>query len=89
MYFLSLSLQAVIMDLVRETPIITGVEGKNICNKTFCAPNPCMNGGSCSLNDQSQGGYQCSCPDGYTGKNCDQDVEECAESECQNYSPLI
>ena len=33
-----------------------------------CASNPCMNGGRCV---QSGTAYSCTCPDGFTGLNCE------------------
>ena len=32
-----------------------------------CAINPCENGGTCQ---DSANGYNCTCPSGYSGKNC-------------------
>ena len=74
-------MQSTINDLTRQTTLITGVEGSNICDVSACLPTPCQNRGTCSLNDRSLGGYECSCADGYTGTNCAQDVPECAEGE--------
>ncbi len=42
-----------------------------------CDPDPCQNGSVCVPVDDS---YQCQCPDGYEGQNCDQDIDECATS---------
>ncbi|XP_019641326.1 PREDICTED: fibropellin-1-like [Branchiostoma belcheri] len=46
-----------------------------------CLNHPCLNGGQCSdLTD----GYQCICQTGWTGQNCETDVDECASNPCQN-----
>ena len=41
---------------------------------------PCENGGECFELDG--GDYICQCPSGLTGRNCQQDIEECASSPC-------
>lgn len=33
-----------------------------------CEPNPCKNSGTCK---DEINGYLCTCPDGYTGTNCE------------------
>ena len=35
-----------------------------------CSPNPCHNGGTCAWEGQDES-YTCSCPEDYTGQNCD------------------
>ena len=40
-----------------------------------CAADPCANGAVCVPVD---GGYECQCPTGYEGTDCDQDIDECA-----------
>nr|CAD7590975.1 unnamed protein product [Timema genevievae] len=39
-----------------------------------CFSRPCMNGGTCS---DSFNQYFCSCPLGYSGDNCEHDIEQC------------
>ena len=34
---------------------------------SLCNPNPCQNGGLCSIN-KKKNRYQCFCPEGFTGK---------------------
>uniref|UniRef100_A0A3B4A1K6 EGF-like domain-containing protein n=1 Tax=Periophthalmus magnuspinnatus TaxID=409849 RepID=A0A3B4A1K6_9GOBI len=42
-----------------------------------CASGPCQNGGSCvDLIDK----FACFCPDGYTGKTCEIDIDVCVEA---------
>ena len=38
-------------------------------DNTACTPNPCKNGGTCSL--KSGGGYDCDCTFYYGGTDCD------------------
>ncbi|XP_018403914.1 PREDICTED: uncharacterized protein LOC108780637 [Cyphomyrmex costatus] len=46
------------------------------CNKPTC-PTPCLNGGTCISPDK------CTCPKGYTGNQCQTDVDECViEKPC-------
>ncbi|WP_437497765.1 calcium-binding EGF-like domain-containing protein [Sorangium sp. So ce1099] len=46
-----------------------------------CAAAPCQNGGICTADGAS---YVCACAPGWTGDNCDVDVDECASSPCVN-----
>lgn len=59
---------------------MTGVQGDNICEETPCLPNPCKNRGVCSISD-TQGGYVCTCKNGYSGENCNEDQDECADGK--------
>jgi hypothetical protein len=36
------------------------------CVSDKCVQNPCQNGGECAL-DNSDSGFHCNCPDGFTG----------------------
>ncbi|XP_070180749.1 fibropellin-3-like [Littorina saxatilis] len=46
-----------------------------------CDSGPCQNGGSC---EDLVSTYTCHCLAGYTGDNCQTDIDECASSPCQN-----
>lgn len=47
-----------------------------------CATNPCANGARCT---NSNNHYNCSCPPGYQGKNCRNDIDECRKpGKCLN-----
>ena len=46
-----------------------------------CDPNPCSNGGNCT--DQLNA-YLCSCETGYTGTDCEMEVDECDSDPCLN-----
>lgn len=43
-----------------------------------CKKNPCKNGGRCI---NSQGSYTCICQPGYSGHNCQTDIDDCTPSE--------
>ncbi|ALC38030.1 wry [Drosophila busckii] len=51
-----------------------------------CNPSPCTNNGICV--DLSQGhegnSYQCLCPYGYAGKNCQYESDPCNPADCMN-----
>ncbi|XP_043966920.1 versican core protein-like [Gambusia affinis] len=46
-----------------------------------CKENICLNGGSCF---KSGGIYSCSCSPGYTGHQCEMDIDECQSNPCRN-----
>jgi len=57
-----------------------------------CASQPCLNGGQCSQVDVTS--YQCQCPAGFDGKNCELDARICQtqqpcgttpENRCQSF----
>uniref|UniRef100_A0A3B4AZ78 Neurocan b n=1 Tax=Periophthalmus magnuspinnatus TaxID=409849 RepID=A0A3B4AZ78_9GOBI len=46
-----------------------------------CVTNPCLHGGKCL----PQGtGYSCYCSQGFTGENCEIDVDDCQSEPCEN-----
>ena len=47
---------------------------KTLMDLDECASNPCKNGAKCL---DLFGGYVCQCTDGWTSKDCDQDIDEC------------
>ncbi|XP_038052310.1 neurogenic locus notch homolog protein 2-like [Patiria miniata] len=46
-----------------------------------CDPNPCMNGGSCQDGTNS---YVCTCVEGFTGNECEIDIDDCDPDPCMN-----
>ena len=51
----------------------------NDCEITPCTTDPCLNGGTCSING---GTYVCACTDGFIGSNCQ--ITPCSVEPCQN-----
>ena len=51
-----------------------------------CYSDPCMNGGICiATNTIDLEQYECRCPLGYTGVNCEMQIDYCAINDpCQN-----
>ena len=43
--------------------------------------NPCQNHGTCQ---NTEGGYECICVNGFIGKNCEENKDDCAGSPCLN-----
>lgn len=43
-----------------------------------CVKSPCRHGASCQ---NTNGGYRCHCQAGYTGRNCETDIDDCRPSE--------
>ncbi|XP_065555791.1 neurocan core protein isoform X1 [Lathamus discolor] len=51
-----------------------------------CQNNPCLHGGTCRANGSVCG---CSCAPGFTGENCEIDIDDCLSSPCQNGGTCI
>lgn len=48
---------------------------------------PCQNGATCA--NSGTGSYQCTCPQGYNGMTCDQEINECLSNPCQLGSTCV
>uniref|UniRef100_H3AD23 Sushi, von Willebrand factor type A, EGF and pentraxin domain containing 1 n=1 Tax=Latimeria chalumnae TaxID=7897 RepID=H3AD23_LATCH len=51
-----------------------------------CFVNPCQNNGTC---EKIGTGYFCICQSGFTGSNCEVDIDECGSGPCQNNALCI
>ncbi|XP_077294569.1 delta and Notch-like EGF repeat containing weary [Arctopsyche grandis] len=69
-----------------ECQCCPGFVGPHCEEQDACFPSPCTNNGICVDISQGHEGvtYQCLCPYGYTGKNCQEEVDPCSSSPCQN-----
>ncbi|KAG5266890.1 hypothetical protein AALO_G00237430 [Alosa alosa] len=59
--------------------------GGQLCDKdlnTCATRQPCQNGGTCSNTGPDK--YQCSCPEGYSGVNCERAEHACLSNPCSN-----
>ncbi|XP_063224864.1 protein crumbs isoform X2 [Bacillus rossius redtenbacheri] len=53
-----------------------------------CENNPCLHNGTCRTSALS-GSYECSCVPGFTGANCETNIDECASNPCENGGTCI
>lgn len=69
-----------------EQPILfTGLNCESRTQK-FCFSHPCANNGTCHENETA---YECNCTYGFTGKNCNTEVNQCLAMSCENNSTCI
>jgi hypothetical protein len=52
----------------------------------YCSSNPCQHGSTC-INGNN--GYVCTCAPGFSGYNCETDINECGSQPCQNGGTCI
>lgn len=48
-----------------------------------CVKSPCRNGASCQ---NTNGSYRCACRTGFSGRNCDTDIDDCKPSKSRGCS---
>lgn len=63
-----------------SSPYLTPVTGLLCHLDDACISNPCHKGALCDTNPLN-GQYICTCPQGYKGSDCTEDVDECAMGE--------
>ncbi|XP_028405966.1 neurogenic locus notch homolog protein 1-like isoform X2 [Dendronephthya gigantea] len=60
---------------------------------SICVPNPCKNGGFCSITGTSTGNYTCSCASGWKGSTCVEKIDNWGNSIgptiCQSVNPCM
>nr|XP_034322568.1 fibropellin-1 [Crassostrea gigas] len=61
-----------------------------LCTNTPCNPNPCINGGTCDGSSPPSGSkYVCTCPTGFSGDRCENAINPCDGSGCQNDATCV
>ncbi|WAQ94324.1 NOTCH-like protein [Mya arenaria] len=54
-----------------------------------CASNPCLNNGTCEVTNIFYVTYVCTCPPGFTGTNCQININECLSNKCAEYATCV
>lgn len=67
-------------------PGYSGDPSTGCVRQSLCSPEPCQNGGTCTENSSS---FNCSCPVGYQGHLCQDDIPECDTQPCLNNGTCI
>ena len=53
-----------------------------LCDSNVCDSTPCAHGGTCV--GQADDSYTCTCPELFTGPNCESLVDFCSSTPCEN-----
>ena len=62
--------------------LFTLVFKNNQCRqRDNCSPNPCPNNRPCTSYGET---YRCSCSPGFTGRDCQTNIDDCASKPCKN-----
>nr|XP_014687742.2 neurocan core protein [Equus asinus]XP_014687743.2 neurocan core protein [Equus asinus] len=72
-----------------EEPALPGTPANGSAQEALsdpCENNPCLHGGTCKANGTM---YGCSCDQGFTGENCEIDIDDCVSSPCENGGTCI
>ena len=77
------------MTITGMTTTVMDQDGPDLCEQTPCSPSPCQNDGSCDLEPEGPGGYVCTCKTGFTGMDCEEDIDECDESKNQSFRKSV
>jgi len=62
---------------------ITTILWEGVCQPDVCEANPCQNNGVCTF-VRGEAQRYCTCVDGWSGDNCETDVNACTANPCNN-----
>ncbi|CAG2191311.1 unnamed protein product [Mytilus edulis] len=74
-------------DLVGQVHLPTEIISDVLTNPCERSPQPCQNQGTCISTGGSR--YTCLCPEGFTGHNCQTDIDDCSGVMCYNGGTCI
>ena len=70
--------QKLLGDVLDAKVFFTKVNAPGMCEAHPCNSNPCLHGGECQ---EDAAGYKCLCKVGWSGNDCENDVNECLGGE--------